>query len=48
MGAFTLDLDVSRRALGLGAALASGFLGGLVPAWRAVRLPLVDALGGKA
>ncbi len=48
MGAFTLDLDVLRRGLGLGAALASGLLGGLVPAWRAVRLPLVDALGGKA
>ena len=48
MGAFTLDLDVSRRALGLGAALASGVLGGIVPAWRAVRIPLVDALGGKA
>jgi len=48
MGAFTLDLDVSRRGLGLAAALASGLLGGLVPAWRAVRMPLVDALGGKA
>lgn len=48
MGAFTLDLDVARRSLGLGAALASGLLGGLVPAWRAVRMPLVDALGGKA
>jgi len=48
MGAFTLDLDVSRRALGLAAALASGLLGGIVPAWRAVRMSLVDALGGKA
>ncbi len=48
MGAFTLELDVLRRGLGLGAALASGLLGGLVPAWRAVRMPLVDALGGKA
>lgn len=48
MGAFVLDLDVSRRAFGLAAALASGLLGGLVPAWRAVRIPLVDALGGKA
>jgi putative ABC transport system permease protein len=48
MGAFTLDLDVARRGMGLAAALASGFLGGLVPAWRAVRMPLVDALGGKA
>jgi len=48
MGAFVLDLDISRRALGLAAALASGLLGGLVPAWRAIRMPLVDALGGKA
>jgi ABC-type lipoprotein release transport system permease subunit len=48
MGAFTLELDVARRGLGLAAALASGLLGGIVPAWRAVRLPLVDALGGKA
>jgi ABC-type lipoprotein release transport system permease subunit len=48
MGAFTLELDVLRRGLGLGAALASGLLGGLVPAWRAVRMPLTDALGGKA
>ncbi|MGQ0615308.1 MAG: ABC transporter permease [Planctomycetaceae bacterium] len=48
MGAFTLVADVPRRALGLGAALASGVLGGVVPALRAVRLPLVDALGGKA
>ncbi len=48
MGEFTLDLDVVRRGLGRGAALASGLLGGLVPAWRAVRMPLVDALGGKA
>jgi ABC-type lipoprotein release transport system permease subunit len=47
MGAFALDLDVSRRAFGLGAAILSGVLGGVVPALRAVRLPLVDALGGK-
>ena len=47
MGAFTLELDVSRRAFGFGAAIASGVLGGLVPALRAVRLSLVDALGGK-
>ena len=35
-------------ALGLGAALASGVLGGIVPALRAVRIPLPDAIGGKA
>jgi ABC-type lipoprotein release transport system permease subunit len=48
MGAFVLDLGVSHRALGLAAALASGILGGIIPALRAVRMPLVDALGGKA
>jgi len=48
MGAFTLELDVSRRALGFAAAIASGVFGGVMPALRAVRLSLVDALGGKA
>ena len=48
MGAFTIELDAPRRALGLGAALFAGILGGVVPAVRAVRLRLVDALGGKA
>ncbi|MCZ6788283.1 MAG: ABC transporter permease [Planctomycetota bacterium] len=48
MGAFTMELDGPRRALGLFAALASGLLGGIVPALRAVRIPLVDAIGGKA
>jgi ABC-type lipoprotein release transport system permease subunit len=48
MGAFTMELDVPRRALGLFAAFASGLLGGIVPALRAVRIPLVDAIGGKA
>jgi ABC-type antimicrobial peptide transport system permease subunit len=45
-GAFTLDLS-SVRFLGLAAAAAAGLLGGLVPAWRAVRLPLPDALAGR-
>lgn len=48
MGAFRLEFDVAHRGIGLIAALVSGFLGGCVPAYRAVRLPLVDALGGKA
>ncbi len=47
MGAFYLDLSAPVRFSGLAAALATGFIGGLVPAWRAVRLPLTDALGGK-
>jgi len=48
MGAFRIELDLPQRATGLAAALAAGMIGGLVPAWRAVRMPLVDALGGKA
>jgi ABC-type antimicrobial peptide transport system permease subunit len=47
MGAFYLDLSAPVRFSGLAAALATGLLGGVVPAWRAVRLPLTDALGGK-
>jgi ABC-type antimicrobial peptide transport system permease subunit len=47
MGAFYLDLSPTIRLAGLGSALLAGLLGGLVPAWRAVRMPLPDALGGK-
>lgn len=47
MGAFYLDLSAPVRLMGLGAALLAGVLGGLLPAWRAVRMPLVDALGDK-
>jgi putative ABC transport system permease protein len=48
MGALLLHADQNSRALGLGAALSSGLLGGIVPAVRAVRLPLSEALGGRA
>jgi len=48
MGALLLEPNVQSRAIGLGAALVSGLLGGIVPAVRAVRLPLIDALGGRA
>jgi putative ABC transport system permease protein len=48
MGAFRIELGLPQRALGLSAALVAGVIGGLVPAMRAVRMPLVDALGGKA
>lgn len=46
-GAFYLDLSPSVRVGGLIAALVIGLLGGLLPAYRALRIPLVDALGGK-
>lgn len=48
MGALMLEADVSSRAIGLTAALASGLLGGIVPAVRAVRIPLIEAIGGRA
>lgn len=48
MGAMLLQADLTSRAIGLGAALLSGLLGGIVPAVRAVRLPLVEAIGGRA
>ena len=47
MGAFYLNLSPGVRLAGLGAALAAGIVGALLPAWRAVRMPLPDALGGK-
>jgi ABC-type lipoprotein release transport system permease subunit len=47
MGALRLRADLDSRALGLAAALVSGLLGGMVPAWRAVRLPLIEALSGR-
>ncbi|MFN3243774.1 MAG: ABC transporter permease [Planctomycetota bacterium] len=47
MGALLLEADIYSRAAGLGAALASGLLGGIVPAVRAVRIPLVEAIGGR-
>jgi len=48
MGAFRIELSLPQRAIGLGAALFAGILGGVVPALRAVRVPIVDAIGGKA
>ncbi|MBL8756234.1 MAG: ABC transporter permease, partial [Planctomycetes bacterium] len=48
MGALRLEPDLTSRALGLAAALASGLLGGIVPAVRAVRIPLVEAIGGRS
>ncbi|MDF1699630.1 MAG: ABC transporter permease [Planctomycetota bacterium] len=47
MGAFYLDLSPTIRLAGLGSAMLAGLIGGLVPAWRAIRMPLPDALGGK-
>ena len=48
MGALLLEADLWSRAAGLGAALLSGLLGGIVPAVRAVRIPLIEAIGGRA
>lgn len=48
MGALRLSADLDSRVFGLGAALVSGLLGGIVPAVRAVRIPLVEAIGGRA
>lgn len=47
MGALSLTPDVEARLWGLSAALISGVLGGIVPAIRAVRIPLVEAIGGR-
>jgi putative ABC transport system permease protein len=47
MGALALTPDLPSRLIGLGAALASGVVGGIVPAVRAVRIPLVEAIGGR-
>jgi putative ABC transport system permease protein len=48
MGALRLVPDLPGRLVGLLSALASGALGGIVPAVRAVRIPLAEALGGRA
>lgn len=48
MGALWLEADLESRTVGLGAALVSGLLGGIVPAVRAIRIPLVEAIGGRA
>ncbi|MFY9345113.1 MAG: FtsX-like permease family protein [Planctomycetota bacterium] len=48
MGALRLEPDLPSRLAGLLAALASGLLGGIVPAVRAVRIPLLEAIGGRA
>jgi ABC-type antimicrobial peptide transport system permease subunit len=44
MGAFNLRLDSSAMAIGLLTGLSMGILGSLPPAWRALRMPIVDAL----
>jgi ABC-type lipoprotein release transport system permease subunit len=48
MGALQIEADLESRSVGLAAAVASGLLGGIVPAFRAVRIPLVEAIGGRA
>ncbi|MDZ4684030.1 MAG: ABC transporter permease, partial [Planctomycetaceae bacterium] len=44
MGAFTLRLDSVALLYGLSTGLAIGVLGSLPPAWRALRMPVVDGL----
>jgi putative ABC transport system permease protein len=44
MGVFGLVIDSMVLALGLGAGLALGVAGALPPAWRALRLPIAEAL----
>ncbi len=44
MGAFTLRLDSVSMVYGLLMGLAIGMLGSLPPAWRALRMPVVDGL----
>lgn len=44
MGAFRLVVDGPVLAAGLATALALGLLGALPPAWRALRLPIQEAL----
>jgi putative ABC transport system permease protein len=42
--AFAFRVTGTLLALGLFTALVIGFFGGLLPAWRAARLPIVSAL----
>ena len=44
MGVFGLTIDSTALALGLAAGLALGVAGALPPAWRALRLPIAEAL----
>jgi multidrug efflux pump subunit AcrA (membrane-fusion protein) len=44
MGAFTLRIDETAMGLGLATAAALGLLGALPPAFRALRMPITDAL----
>lgn len=44
MGAFTLRLDSASLIYGLVTGLAIGAIGSLPPAWRALKMPVVDGL----
>ena len=44
MGAFALRLDSTALVVGLLTGLAIGVIGSLPPAWRALRMPVVEAL----
>jgi len=44
MGAFSLRIDGTSILIGCGVGLSLGFLGALPPAFRALRMPIVDGL----
>ena len=44
MGAFTLRMDSTALIVGLMTGVTIGVVGSLPPAWRALRMPVVDAL----
>jgi ABC-type antimicrobial peptide transport system permease subunit len=44
MGAFTLRMDSTALIVGLITGVTIGVVGSLPPAWRALRMPVVDAL----
>jgi putative ABC transport system permease protein len=44
MGAFTLNVDGTTLLIGFGVGLLIGVVGSIPPAFRAMRLPVVEAL----
>jgi putative ABC transport system permease protein len=44
MGVFGMTVDSLVLAMGLGAGVMLGLIGGLPPAWRCLKLPIAEAL----